>query len=228
MLEHGEPAPEQTAALTEWLRRDGDAPAPGQVAQEAIGRIFQKDFVGTPETWEAAKIVDGAPRSFNPVRSIRWRLAGEPERSRRLLSDSVGGNPAAMHAVAIAVHTLVRSLEAMRDLWRQPGCRSLSPEVAAFRALRAPRSVVRRWSARAMIPEGEVWPGTMVVFDLETANRRQPGDRFAFMAGSWSECPARQWTTALLRSVWSQAQGNLPVSDGTGTETPLGSPRIAS
>lgn len=228
ILEQGGPAPEQSAALAAWLRSEGNASVPAQVVQEAIGRIFRKDFVSTPETWRAACIVDAAPRNFNPVRRIRWLFAGEPERSRRLLSDSVDGDPAAMHAVAIAVHTLVRSLQVMRDLWRDPNCRSMSPEVAAFRALRAPRSVVRRWSARAATPEGDVGPGTMVVFDLDSAIRRQPGDRLAFMASTWSECPARQWTMALLRSVWAQAKETVPAGDAAGARAPVGSLREAS
>lgn len=211
-LEAGEIAPQAIADLAKWVRAERGAPAPGPALQGAIGRLFVTDFAGSSKTWKAAQTVDAAPRNINPLKRLRWILTGEPERSRRLLTDSVNGDPAALHGIAIALHTLLRSLTALRDIRREPQAELVAPEIAAARALRAPPSVVRRWNARTTTPEGDVRPGTMVVFDLQTANSHSPGDRMAFMSDTWSECPARHWSRALLEAVWAEATGQKRVS----------------
>ena len=103
-----------------------------------------------------------------------------------------------MHATAIAVHTLVRSLQDMRALWHHPGAReSVTADDAVTRSLRAPEAVLRRWSAAAATEWGEVRPGTLTTFQLDSARSVDPG--MVFMTESWSRCPAHRWTAQLLR-----------------------------
>lgn len=199
-------AAEQLDRLASYVRGEDSEDDLGPAAQEAIGRLFAETYRGTDETWRAACIVDAAPRTINPFRIIAWALTGAVGRSRSMLAERVAGNPAGVHATGIAVHSLVRSLEVMRDVWHEPGARtSLSADAAVLRSFRAPETVLRRWSAPATTLHGDIRPGALAVFELDRARARQPGPKMVFMTTSWTRCPAHRWTASLLRQVWQRA-----------------------
>jgi hypothetical protein len=212
VLADGGPAPGQLDALAACVRGERSADALGPAAQEAIGQLFAADYRASTATWRAACILDAAPRTNNPLRRLAWALTGAVGRARRRLARGVADDPAGVHATGIAVHSLVRSLEAMREVWREPGARDrLSADAAVARSLRAPETVLRSWSGRAVTVLGDVRPGALTVFELDAARRRDPVPHTVFMTGSWSRCPAHRWTAALLRSVWQRAvQGDRP------------------
>ena len=109
------------------------------------------------------------------------------------MSEAVGDDPAGVHATAIAVHSLVRSVNAMRQLWLEPGVRDrVSADAAVMRSLRAPESVPRRWSAPASTVLGNLPAGALTLFELDAARERAPDADITFMAASWSHCPGRQ------------------------------------
>jgi len=192
--------------LAAYVRGEHNESAMERTAQEAIGRLFVPEYRSSEQTWRAACVLDAAPRNVNPLRAIHWALTGAVGRSGRLLSTAVNGNPAGVHATGIAVHSLVRSLRAMRELWSEPGTKDrISPAVAAIRSLRAPESVPRCWSTAASTKWGNLPAGTLTLFQLESARARHPGADVTFMAKSWSHCPASHWTTALLDAVWKRA-----------------------
>lgn len=205
-LAAGQPAPSQLDALAAYVRGETAEDSVGPVVQQAIGLLFSDSYVGTRLTWAAACTVDAAPRTMNPIRRIAWALSHALDRAQKELARGVDGDPSGMHATGVAVHSLVRSLQAMRALWADPAIRAAAtPQSAAFRSLRAPTSVLRRCRARAMTTSGELFEGTLVLLDLEAAREKDPGPGIIFLTGTWAQCPAHAWVPALLRAVWERA-----------------------
>lgn len=206
LLAGGPPAAEHLGLLAAYVRGEAGEDALGPAAQEAIGRLFVPDYRANAETWQAACLFDAAPRNRNPLRALRWMLTDAVAQSRRVLAAAVRDDPAAVHATGIAVHSLVRSLSAMRELWRDTGAGERpTAEAAVARALRAPETVLRQWVAPSSTRIGQLRAGVLTMFQLEAARKRAPGSGIAFMAQSWSRCPATAWTGALLHAVWQRA-----------------------
>ncbi|MBR0682630.1 hypothetical protein GXW74_19210 [Roseomonas eburnea] len=192
--------------LAEGVLHGADRAAFGPVAQTAIGRLFRPDFAGTADTWQAALLLDAAVRSFNPLRRLRWRLDGSIEAARASLAEAVARDPAALHAVGIAVHHLVESFVRMAALAAGPAAlRSVAGPEAASRCLVAPARVLRRAEAMGETAQGAFRPGTLVLLDLEAARTRSSRRDIAFLTGAWSACPAHAWVPALLAAVWERA-----------------------
>jgi hypothetical protein len=211
LISEGAVAPDHVAELAAYVRGERAESAVGPLVQEAVGRLFVDGYKASGDTWRAARVLDAAPRNMNPLRAIWWAITGAVGRSRRILSEAVDNDPAGVHATAIAVHSLVRSLKAMRQLWLEPGVRDrISVEAAATRSLRAPESVPRRWSKPASTVWGSLPAGALALFELDAARKRSPDADIAFMAASWSYCPAAGWTTALLKAVWKRASSGGP------------------
>lgn len=199
-------ADEDEAALARWVGGAGDKVEIGPLVQGIIGRLFEPGYPASPESYAAACLLDRAPRARNPLLLAWWQISGRLMRARRLLARLVNGDPAGVHATGIAMHTLVRAFEAMRQLTAEPGLRSrLSAEAMLASCLVAPVSVLRQATELAVRPAGELRPGTLVVLELEAARARHPGPELALMTESWSRCPAHAWVPALLRAVWARA-----------------------
>jgi hypothetical protein len=212
----GKLAPDEVARLAAYVRGEMPAAQVGPLVQEVIGRQFTADYTGTSETFSAAKLLNDAPRNLNPLRALAWALTGAIGRARRLLAERVGGDTQAMHATTIAVHTLVRAVEAMRAIRGDPGlAKSLTTRAAVVRALRAPPSVLRRWSRRTSTAYGDLPAGTLAVLELDKARLSDPGGDVVFMVESWSHCPAFRWCETLLAAVWEASAS--PPSKGAGT-----------
>jgi hypothetical protein len=206
LVAQGSVGSEHVAELAAHVRGERGDKTLGPLVQETIGRLFVKDYRATSETWRAACVLAAAPRNVNPLRALYWALTGAVGRARRVLSEAAGGDTAGVHATTVAVHTLVRNLEAMRELWSQPGARErMSAETAVIRSLRAPESVPRRWSKAASTVWGNLPEGALTLFELDAARARDPDADTVFLAASWSHCPAAGWTTALLKAVWQRA-----------------------
>jgi hypothetical protein len=200
--------------LAAYVRGERPESALGPLVQEAIGRLFADGYDATDRSWRAACVLDAAPRNMNPLRALWWAVTGAVGRSRRILSKAAeGDDPAGVHATAVAVHSLVRSVNAMRQLWLEPGVRDrISADAAVVRSLRAPESVPRRWSVPASTVWGNLPAGALVLFELDAARKRNPDATVTFMAASWSHCPAAGWTTALLKAIWKHASSGEPAS----------------
>ena len=190
--------------LVAAIREDAGAPAIGPAAQQAVGRLFAPAYVGDTESFAAAKDLDDAVHTRNPLRSIALNITGRLRRSRALLAQRVNGNTSGVHATGIAVHNLVRGFERMRELWRS-GAPRPTPDEAARRCLFAPETVLRQATERGDTAAGEVRPGTLVLFELDELRAREATPDVVFMAGTWAECPAAGFVPALLRAVWEQA-----------------------
>jgi len=175
----------------------------GPAAQQAVGRLFDKHYVGDAESFQAAKDLDDAVHSVNPIRLFTLHLMGQLRRSRRLLTERVGGDLAGVHGTGVAVHNIVHGLEHMRALWRKAPRPSTDEAVRA--CLFAPKTVLRQATAGGGTAAGDVRPGTLVMIELEKARKIAPDAVTVFMAGTWAECPAGAFVAALVRAVWNGA-----------------------
>jgi hypothetical protein len=175
----------------------------GPAAQQAVGRLFNKAYVGDAESFQAARDLDDAVHSVNPIRLFTLHLVGQLRRSRRLLTERVGGDLAGVHGTGVAVHNIVRGVEHMRELWRKAPHPSTDEAVRA--CLFAPKTVLRQATAKGGTALGEVRAGTLVLVELEKAREVTPDAETVFMAGTWAECPAGAFVAALLRATWDGA-----------------------
>lgn len=194
-------------AIADYLRGDRSRTL-GALAQEAVGRLFKPDYRATRETWRAAVQMDRAARSLNPARRLAWRATRRTEKAQAVLAEAVGGDPAGIHATGIAVHTFLRSVRNLDAALAEPrGRRFRSTSAMLGRALAAPTAVLRVATDYADTAAGPVAPGTLVVMQLDAATGRTSDPRVAFMAGSWSACPADRVVTAMLAEIWQRATG---------------------
>jgi len=175
----------------------------GPAAQQAVGRLFDKHYVGDADSFQAAKDLDDAVHAVNPVRLFVLKRLGQLRRSRRLLTERVNGDLAGVHGTGIAVHNIVRGLEHMRELWRRTPRPSADEVVRA--CLFAPKTVLRQATGKGGTIAGDVRPGTLVLLELEKARGVSPSAETVFMAGTWAECPAGAFVAALIRAVWEGA-----------------------
>jgi hypothetical protein len=194
---------ETIGGLVAAVRGSASADTVGPLAQQAVGRLFNKNYVGDAASFQAAKDLDDAVRTFNPVRLFKLKLLGQLRRSRRLLAERVNGDLAGVHGTGIAVHNIVHGLQHMRELWGAQPRPSADDAVRA--CLFAPQRVLRQATAKGGTVAGEVRPGTLVLLELEKAREASPGAETVFMAGTWAECPAGAFVAALLRAVWEGA-----------------------
>ncbi|WP_333670616.1 hypothetical protein [Elioraea tepidiphila] len=192
-------------ALAAYVVGRGDRPV-GPLVQETIGRLFVAEFRATDETWQAARLLDQAARTLNPIRRLVWAFTGRVNDARRLLARRFAGDPAALHAVAIAVHTLVASFQRMRGLAaRSGGVPRHPPAEAASICLAAPPRVLRYATAPGANAHATFRAGTLVLLGLEAARARTLAHDVAFLTATWSRCPAHAWVPALLEAVWQRA-----------------------
>jgi hypothetical protein len=203
--------PDELESLAAYVRGEGSAEACGPLVQQLVGRLFSSDFIATRASWEAAKILDKAPRTMNPLLLIWWAATKRVDRAKRLLSGMVKGDLAGVHAVGIAVHNIVSGVEMMRQLFNDPYKRSgLSREVAGAQCLFAPSSVLRQPTASISSIKGELTAKTLVLLNLQAANANSGDRNVVFLKETWSRCPAEQWVPALLEGTWQRACGLSP------------------
>ena len=202
--------------LAAYVRGQGADDACGPLVQAVVGRLFNPGFKATSESWNAAVLLNKAPRTMNPILLLWWMLTHKVDRAKQLLSAMVGADLAGLHAVGIAVHNVVNGITVMRQLYRDPSIRtSLSPEMAGSKCIFAPEAIMRQPTSPTGANGGEFATGTVVILSLQTANTNGPNDDLPFLRNTWSRCPAEQWVPALLQGTWRRACGihstNVPV-----------------
>jgi hypothetical protein len=197
---------ETIAGLVAAVRGNAGAPVIGPAAQQAVGRLFATEYRGSSESWDAARVLDTAVHTRNPLQWIHLRMSGQLAQARRRLATLVNGDRAGVHATGIAVHNLVRGFERMRELWAAPGWRTRATDDVVAQCLFAPESVLRQATVPGVTVAGEVRAGTLVLLELDAARARTPGPELEFMVGHWAQCPAAAFVPALLRAVWERAR----------------------
>ncbi len=195
---------ETVAALADFVRGKGGQVGP--LTQQLVGRLFDPDYRATVETWAAARQLQRAAESNNPLMHLIRVITGSITRAQRTLTEAANGDPAAVHTTGIAVHNLVDAMEGLGTLYRTADDRtSVSTAEAIARTLVGPRTIVRQADGHADSLVGPLRPGTLVTFAIREAGQRSLDPRVTFMRGSWSECPAHRVVPAMIAAVWSQA-----------------------
>lgn len=195
------------APLAAHVRGGDDTEALGIAVQQLVGRLFVPDYLATTASYEAACLLDAYPRA-NPIKSLWWRLSGRLDGARGRLSRLAGDDPHAIHATSIALHNIVVAIKRMHALYADPTRRAnLGPDTTVQSCLSAPPRLIRRVREDVSLPDVEqpLRENGLVVFELKDAHVRTGATGDAFMAESWSACPAAALVSSLLVAVWQQA-----------------------
>ena len=203
------------AAVARWVREGAtDEPADvGPLVQQFAGRLFNPDYTGDAASYKAARTIDRFVRS-GPVGGAWLSLSGRVSRALHLLSRRAGGDAHAVHATAIAFHTMVVAVSRMRAIARTPGRggrareenivgQCLVPPEAALRTVSASLQTIHR--------RKPLQPGALIVYRLADAFGERADVAGTFRSGAWSECPAHGLVPNFLRAVWRRATaGDAP------------------
>lgn len=197
--------PAALSPLVAAVRAEVGAPPLELAVQEAVGRCFAPDYRATDESWRAAKVLDTAAHTPNPF-AMAFGGAQKLDQARETLSVKVNRSPPGVHATGLAVHTMLRSFERLRELLKdRERCSRLTAEAAVAQCLAGPKAVLRQARSVGTAAGASYKEGTLVMLELDAARRRDPGPAMTFLAGTWAECPASRWAPALLRAVYELA-----------------------
>lgn len=196
-------------SLAAAVRGDPHARAIGALAQQAVGRLFARGYIGDADSWQAALDFDAGVRGG--IFKLLWlRISGRLRRARRLLAERVGGDRSGVHGTGIAVHTLAGVLERMAELWRASPAGQRPPVSDAIAlCLRPPGRAVRQAVASGSAG-ASVRAGTIVLFELDKAFEGAGERDLVFLSPFWSRCPADQAVVRLLTETWTRAEAQKP------------------
>jgi len=198
--------PDELETLAAFVRGESPEDTCGLLVQQVVGRLFVPGFTATEASWNAAVLLDRAPRTMDPAVLAVWALTKQVDQAKQTLSDMVGGDLAAVHAIGIALHNIVSGVNLMRELYSDASTRAgMSPEIAGSRCIFAPATIIRQPTAPDTLHTCELETGTLVLMNLQAANEKSPNSDIAFLRKTWSQCPAEQWVPALLEGIWTRA-----------------------
>lgn len=193
-------------ALGKWLQSEDEEAVAGVALQQLIGGLLVPGYKADRAGWEAAVVFDREVRGLSPIARIRQKLTGSLERARAVLMDRTKGNVAAVHGTGVAIHNFIASLRLLRELRRQGGA-GVSGVEAARRCRKAPKSVLRQVREAIDVPPfGRLEAGALILFALDDAQSASGDTRIAFLDGSWSGCPATQFSVRLMEASWEAAR----------------------
>jgi Animal haem peroxidase len=196
------------AALANYVAgRNPDTPI-GVTVQQIIGRLFDRSYVATRESYEAARVVNAALSAcpINVLRVLWWKLSGRFAASRALIWKRANHDPVIIHSTAIAMHNVVDSLKRMRVAMRKDGAWQATPAQAASEALVAPSRLLRQ-CVRETELKGPLRPGALVLVRLHRIHKGTESNDLALSRHEWSQCPAHAIVPRLLEDVWQEAVG---------------------
>ncbi|WP_448951298.1 hypothetical protein [Labrys neptuniae] len=198
-------------AMVAYVRGAAAREKAGPALQRLVGRLFDPAFTPAEgeaqRLWDAAIRFDAAARSPNPLRWLQQALFGTLHADRNILAGAVGRDPMAIHAIGIALHNIMKSLDRLRECHDDPVRRfALDGRSAAIAALAAPDAVLRQAKAVADVPGGSLTPGTLVQLKLADAAERRLDPAIAFQSPSWNACPAAGFVARLLAAIWIKAR----------------------
>jgi hypothetical protein len=196
----------QIAALAAYVCGGGSDDAAAIMTQQIVGNLFDPLYRADRATWKAAKLIDQFRDGFSPIQIV-WQLSGKLRRARELLVERAKDDRWTMHGTAIGVHGIVQALARMRQLRALPTATSLSEDAVLGQCLVPPKQVPRTVEAPIETPfvKRPLGAGAIVMLQLEAAWPRAPDAEMIFMRGHWNACPARDFVTALLQTVWRRS-----------------------
>jgi len=197
------------AALAQHVAGADPAVPIGVTVQLIVGRMFDRSYTATRESYEAARVVNAVLGAcpLNLARTFWWKLTGRLAASRALLWRLGSHDPVIIHSTAIAVHSLVASLERMRTAMRADGAWQATPAQAVAETLVTPPRLMRQCVRETKLDNKPLRPGTLVFFPLERMHRGTESNELALVSGQWNQCPAHAIVPRLLEDVWRAAVG---------------------
>jgi hypothetical protein len=201
----------QIAALASYVCGGSSDDAASIMTQQIVGNLFDPLYRADRETWSAAKLIEQFRDGFSPIQIV-WELTGKLRRARDLLVERAKDDRWTMHGTAIGVHGIVQALARMRQLRALPTATSLSDDALLGQCLAPPKQVPRTVEAPFATPlvKDPLAAGAIVMLQLEAANPQAPDAEMTFMRGHWNACPARDFVTGLLQTVWRRSlQGSV-------------------
>jgi hypothetical protein len=186
--------------------RDDKAPMPvGVLVQQAVGRLFFADYAATAESYKAAVLASGW-LSAGPLKSLYIRCTGRLRAALDRLTELSHGDVYCAHATALALHNIVESVEAMRQLARSGNAlNELAPAEIATRTLRAPPRIIREARDAGSVGSTRHRARSLILLSVESA-RKRGSDAGAFFDSRWNQCPAHTFVPKLLAEIWRAAQ----------------------
>jgi hypothetical protein len=206
------------AALAQYVAGvDPKAPV-GVIVQQIVGRMFDRSYTATHESYEAARVVNAVLSScpVDMARALWWKLSGRLAASRALLWRLANDNPVVIHSTTIAIHNIVDSLARMRAAMRADGPWCATPAQAVEEALVAPPRLMRQC---VHATKHSLRPGALVLFGLQTMHRGTESNDLAFVRRQWNQCPAHAIVPRLLQDVWREAARAVAMQPDTPRRT---------
>jgi hypothetical protein len=179
----------------------------GVVVQEWCGKLFFPNYHGSGELYDAAKLLATWPSEL-PWQAWFARLSGRLGNAKVAISTAAHGDLYCVHATSIGMENVARSVRKLRMTALDPRKKELSPDQAVRECLAAPPAVLRGCSRSIEAPflERPLTERTLLVFLVAQSFARTGDLDDAFLAESWSRCPAHEVVPEMLRAVWYAAQ----------------------
>ncbi|MEL6523487.1 MAG: hypothetical protein AAFQ66_21110 [Pseudomonadota bacterium] len=172
----------------------------GPLAQTLFGKVFVPGFVATDSSWNAAQVIGRAAGAPTPI-SMWEAITGQRTAAQATLSQVMKGDRNGVHAIGVAVHNFVLTLERLRRLDKSTGT-----EEALAKSILAPERVARSGVISAETVAGGVRKSTFVLLSTRKAATKTLDRRLAFLTDAWSGCPAHDFVPALTERIWRAAQ----------------------
>jgi len=206
----GAPGPE-SAEIAEYVSGAKDALEIGVQVQQWCGRLFLAHYRATRESYEAGKVIAGWA-SAPPWRTIFDKLSGKLERAKDLLSEAAEGDPHVIHATAIGMENIAKSVRKLRRAAYDPEKQRLSPDDIVRECLVAPPAVLRTCNeeVRVSFLKEPLDQKSLIVFLVGKAYASSGDLDVAFLGDQWSACPARRVVPEMLRAAWHAANHDEP------------------
>lgn len=175
--------------------------------QRWCGKLFAAQYYADTDTYAAGKLLAGwagAP----PWRTLIDRWSGRLTEAKTVLARAADGDLHCVHGTSIGAENIVRTVAAMRELAQDSAQASAPADVALRECLVSPPAVLRGCTHELQVPflDRPLSERTLVVFLVARSFRDSGALSAAFLADSWSRCPAHQVIPEMLRSVWTSAQ----------------------
>jgi hypothetical protein len=145
--------------------------------------------------------------SAPPWRTLRARWNGALTHAKAMLAAAAHGDMHCVHGTSLGMENIVRTVHKLRQLSLDPEKRKVSAEAALRECLVAPPVVLRACDDVVGPPflDDPLGPRTLIVFLVARAFARSGDLDDAFLADSWSACPARSAIQEMLGIAWRSA-----------------------
>lgn len=196
-------------AIANWVRRPGRGKVKqiGPAVQGVVGRLLVPEYRSDRRSYQAARKINRF-LSIDPVRGAIMVLSGSISRAMAVLHRRAEGDPAAIHATAIASHNLVRAVGRMREIVvKAEPLSSVGEAEVLGRCLVSPPTLMRTVKEPLQLPSVRrpVRPGALALYRLGRATEGKADATAVLQRGGWAQCPAHRAVPVVLRAVWRRA-----------------------